>query len=361
MNYRTAKVLAAQDLGAAGTKTIDINLKDIVSRLTLIWKPVKSKEGMDAPLYQDIPKIELVDGSDVLFSMDGGEAQALNIYDRKCPTMLDGMIINALAALSIYGIDFGRKLYDPELALDPTKFRNLQLKVTWDENVADTGCEENTLEVIAECFDEKVVSPVGFLMSKEHWSGAKPLSGYEYIDLPTDFPIRKMLLKAYKAAYAPYQLVDQARIDEDNEKRIPFDWTDLEDYLKMMKNVWTPVEELLVGYGKGEPGYIYYMTPTEYNVAPLLTSTAAAAAATINLLPPMKGGKITVYANGTEPFTGRVTGYLPNHCFEFPFGDQMDLADWYDVTKLGSCRLRLEAGATDVEEAAVVLQQLRRY
>ena len=75
------------------------------------------------------------------------------------------------------------------------------------------------------------------------------------------------------------------------------------------------------------------------------------------------GGKITVLGSASSnPFSGVARGYLPNHCFEFPFGDQQDLADWYDVAKLGSLRLRMEAGlAGAAGTVAVILQQLRRY
>ncbi|KKL88030.1 hypothetical protein LCGC14_1928740, partial [marine sediment metagenome] len=56
-------------------------------------------------------------------------------------------------------------------------------------------------------------------------------------------------------------------------------------------------------------------------------------------------------------------GWLPNHCVQFPFGKPDDLNDWYDVTKLGSLRLRLKGGSGGSSNGtgAVVLQQFRRY
>ena len=47
---------------------------------------------------------------------------------------------------------------------------------------------------------------------------------------------------------------------------------------------------------------------------------------------------------------------------QFPFGDQQDLDDWYDVQLKGSVQLRLKGGDhATIGVAQVVLQQLRRY
>ena len=102
MNYRNATILASKALTTSGTETIDINVKDIISRITLSWKVSKSKHSMDSYAHKDISKIELVDGSDVLHSMNGGENQALCIYDRRCPTMNHGQSLTANSLFSTY-------------------------------------------------------------------------------------------------------------------------------------------------------------------------------------------------------------------------------------------------------------------
>ena len=359
MNYRTTKLLAEKSLTTTGTHTIDLNIKDIISRIIIAWRVSMSGYGMDSYAYRDITKIELVDGSDVLHSMNGGENQALCIYDRKCPTMNHGQYVNAASAYTTFGIDFGRFLHDPELALDPSKFRNLQLKITYDVDVMDTGNTTGYLEVLADCFDEKMVSPVGFLMAKEHYSWSLSAAGaYEYIDLPTDHPIRKMLIRGYKVSREPWYQVIEARLDEDNEKRIPFDW-DLEDYHRIMKGVWTPVEEPFYGYADTSGTYHYYLTPTDYFavlIGHILGGTVQGAPTGVT-----PGGDVTLNAGTAGNFHGVARGYLPNHCFEFPFGDPLDMADWYDVTRVGSLRLRLKSGTGTSGDVGVVLQQLRRY
>jgi len=358
MKYRNAVVLAEKTLTTSGTETIPINVKDVISRITIMWQVLMAGHGMDSWAYGDITKIELVDGSDVLHSMDGAENQALVLYDRKCRTLKGEVWLASCRGISIYAIDFGRYLHDPDLAFNPLQFSNPQLKISYNVAVMDTGATYGYLSVFADCFDEKVVSPVGFLMSKEVWSAVKPTDGYEEIVLPTDFPYRKLMVKAFKSGYEPYDLIDEVRLDEDNQKRIPFDFN-LEDYFHMMKGNWTPVTDNLYCVGGNTGNRSYYVTPSGYYNIASGKIVGDGYWRTENL---QRGGVFTPYTSTAAPFLqAEVTGYLPNHCVEFPFGDPQDIDDWYDVTSVGSLRLRLHAGDTDLTDCGVVLQQLRRY
>jgi hypothetical protein len=359
MKYRDATILDPEDQTAgAGTKTIDINIQDPISQLDIVFSTTKSKEGMDSYPHRNITKIELVSGSDVLFSMNGGQAQALGIYHRKAPTMSHGQHMNANSEYDIYPIDFGRKLWDPMLAFDPKRFRNPQLKITYDEDVADTGVTANELAVYAKCFDEKSISPLGFLLSKNHWESLMGADGtYSYIDLPTDYPIRKLLIQGYYAGYEPWYQIEDARLSEDNLKKVVWDWN-IEKYYRNMKGVWNEVREEFEGLVQTNTKY-YYLTPTDYYAQLVISSLA-----NLSFWPICygRGGYFTITGTGDFYVRGVAYGYLPNHCVEFPFGDQDDIDDWYDVTAKGSVQLRLEAGSAGASgTGAVILQQLRRY
>lgn len=359
MNYRLAEILAQTDLGAAGTKDIELKVRDPISRITLQWIVTKSKDGMDSYPHKDITKIELKSGSDVLFGMDGGQAQALNIYNRKIQCINHGQFITGNSQRSIYCIDFGRFLFDPELALDPSKFDNLILYVTFDEDVSDTGVTANTLEVLADVFDEKAVTPIGFLMSKEHDSRTPPASGYDYIKLPRDYPLRLMLLQGYRAQYEPWYQVSEAKLDEDNSKRIPFD-VNLERWHQYRKAIDLPIIEQVIGKADASGSQAFYLTPTDYWS---LMLTTAWGADMMYREGARGGGYIVPYTETNErQFQGIAMGWLPNHCFQFPFGDQMDMADWYDITRIGDLTLRIKAGSGGASgTVATILQQLRRY
>ena len=358
MNYREAVILAQKTLTGAGTEIIPLRVQEPISRISLQWIVTKTQIAMNSYPHKDITKIELIDGSDVLHSLDGGQNQALCIFDRKCPTMNHGQYINANSQRTLYGIDFGRFLYDPLLAFDPTKFSNPQLKVTYDSDVSDDGVASGTLEVLADIFDEKAISPIGFLMAKEHFNSTPPASGYTYVDLPTDYPYRKMLIQGYHKAYEPWYVINSFRLSEDNDKRVIFD-LNAERYYQFRKAIDTPVEEAVVLEAGDPTGYAYYLQATDYWATLLLIGQGATNQAGIGA---NGRGGYTLLKGGSTQQQGVQRGWLPNHCWQFPFGLQDEIDDWYDVTKVGSLRLRLEeATYTAGQVQAVILQQLRRY
>lgn len=359
MNYRAAKLLAETNYTAAATKTIEINVRDMISRIVIAWRVTKSKYGMDSYPHSDISKIELVDGSEVLHSLSGGENQAVCIYDRKSDSMNHGQHTNGNSEYSSYGIDFGRYLYDPMFAFDPTRFKNPQLKITHSHLISDTGASSGNLEVWAQMFDEKQISPVGFLLTKQIKDFTVSAAGvYDYVDLPLDYPMRALFIQGYASGVEPWKQVIEARLNEDGEKRIPFDW-DLEDKQRIDKGVGKMIQEDFVGYGESG-GIDHYVTPTSYYAS--LAALACATDQVAYIGSYMEGGKVTVYASAGNPeVLGIVHGRLPNHMFHLPFGDQQDPNDWYDVTKLGNLELRVKTGTGTSGNIRTSVQQVRPY
>lgn len=360
MNYRYATILPSKTVSTDGVETIDINIKQPISRIDILYNVTKGTGyTMAYPAAHDISKIELVSGSDVLHSLNGSENQALCLYDRRCPTMSHGQHLQSCSEVSLFGLDFGRKLWDTELAFDPTRFNNPQLKITHTKAVADTTGSAAALEVMAHIFDEKVISPIGFLMSKEIHSESTPANdSFKYVDLPLDYPIRKMLVRAYYADTEPWATIEGVRLDEDHERRIPLDVL-TEAYFRTMKGVWAPVVTQSQ-FGASESGITYYVIPTDYYVSFAGGGVGGLYGATLTAWG--TGGKIIIQCSGSSQVEGIIMGYLPHHCFEFPFGIQDDMADWYDVTKVGSLRLRVRGGGTGTSGTyQVILQQLRRY
>lgn len=359
MNYRYSKLLAEKTLSSDGVETIDLDIKDIISRLDISYRYTAAVSAMSDHGAACVTKIELVDGSDVLHSMTGKQNQALCIYDRGVPSMCHGQHATTLTEWNTFGIDFGLALWDEDLAFDPTKFSNPQLKITNDLDAANAGVATGYLEVLGHMFDEKAVSPSGFLMSKEHYSytpGAD--NSYEYVELPQDYAIRRMLVQPLYKGYEPWAVIKEMRLDEDNEKRIPFD-VEVEDHTRRMKGVYPDVEEMFVIHLDGTAEQVYYITPTDYyamaTFTPLGNSTLYH-----NSIP--KGGKVTVRGTAATQVRGIARGILPHHCVDFPMGRLNERADWYDPKKYGKVRLRLKAGASGSSgTGSVILEQYRPY
>lgn len=358
MNYRQAVILAATDLGTDGTKVIDINLADVISRIEVIFRAKNGDSTWAAHPAKNISKIELVDGSDVLFSLSGIEAQSLNFYDRKtsCDNHMTGS--NGEYVRATFGLDFGRSLFDRELAFDPGRFRNPQLRITWDEDVANAAAAVNDLTVLAHIFDERAPSPIGLLMNKELFSYTPAADANEYIDLPTDYPIRKLLFGSLVVAQTFSQQVATARLSEDNDKRIPFDLTGDQLFWEMKKLFPPYVENVYHVLGTGDT--TFYVTPSEDAVIVGSQTSTLKSRYIIFENGGRAKGKVETAA---ETIYMQCQGYIPHGYVAVPFGLQDDIDDWFDVTKLGSLRLRLKAGPSlgSSPTMQVFAQQLRRY
>lgn len=358
MNYRSSEILAAESIATVGTKTIDLNLRDPISRLSIQVKLTGNGDEPHAHPAKSISKIELVDGSNVVFSMKGIAAQALDFYDTGIEPHNALAYHNDVQAIALFNLNFGRFLFDPELALDPKKFNNLQLKISHD--LANGGCHPDAAEmrIRADVFDEKVPSLRGFLCSKEHYGYALIVNGVEYVDLPTDFAIRKLLLQTYADTKAPFEQINQIKLSEDHDKRVVYEGYQ-SDFIKHLVGLWPLYRELLYGVTSGT-AVLFFITPALWPYYALMSDDATAAALYGDFT---SGCRQSIKASAATPFRGVVQGFCPHGAVAYPFGIQSDLTDWWDVTRLGSVQLKLTAGSSieASSTAEIITQQLRPY
>lgn len=361
MKYRRSLLMAPQDLGPAGTKVIDINIDKPLSRIEIKFQTTKATDGHVLGPPANILKIEIVDGSRVLHSLNGYESQALAYYSRGMVQMDHGQHSSGNSETDLYPIDFGRFLWDPELAFIPSNFSNPQLRITFDENLADAATSVNECEVWADIFDEGAISPVGFLAAIEHYAytcGAA--DSFETISLPEDRAYRQILVRAYTIAREPWYTIDEARLDEGTLDKIPFDYTSLETYYRMMKAVW-PMLNLTMEGISASGGTLFYLPVTDFRAALVPMPLGGNACDMCLSGSSMKGGAATVISASNSDFLAHVFGWLPWHTFQFPMGRQDMIDDWYDPAGKKP-RLRLRASTSGTGGIGqVVIEELHRY
>ena len=359
MKYRHTEILAAESILTAGVKTIDINLVDPISRISLIvvarnasWTPT------DHPA-KILKSIDLVDGSQVLYSLNGGQCKAMDFYDsgRAAGDELN-YDDNGYSRLT-YHLNFGKKLFDNELAIDPGKFSNLQLKINHDYSLGSGAPDECTLGVYADLFDEGKPAFGGYLMSKEIYSVDSVSAQTKYVDLPTDHPIRKLLVMCWHDNECPDLTVGHVKLTEEHDKRILMD-TGIQEWIRTHQNRWGRYEEYLCG--KTASSMPFYGSPhfdTNWQIQAIDTTAADLWAAWSG------GGKRVVDADTDGEFFAFVTGTCPFGAVPFAFGDQMLPEDWWDVTRLGSARLKVVQGTIGSADTSATLdvltQQIVRY
>jgi len=357
MNYRKATLLASEDASTAKTKTLDITIKDIISRIQIKFNATNTDVVPTAVHAKQISKVELVDGSDVLFSLSGQEIEGRMFYDYGVGPSYEREFRNGVENYLVLDMLFGRYLYDKQLALDPTKFKNPQLKITHNKALGGSAPNAATLEIFADVFDEKSIVPVGFIRPTEFYSYTTPsTAAIEYINLPRDMIIKRAMLQIYKADSWWENLVSNIKISEENDKKIPIDIAG-GDLVSSVQTRYGEYRELLVNFNRGG-AQTEYITPTDsayFLISALITGAAGWTAITKECT----GGYQEVSGDATRLFRAMATGYLPHGCLPIDFGDQMDLEDWYDVRGKGSVQLQPKAsGSTTLN---VILEQLRKY
>ena len=358
MNYRNSVLLSPADVGDAGTKIIDLNFPDVISRITVIFSAINpgSITIQEVPAA-NVPKIEIVDGSNVLFSLTGMQAHALDFFDTGRSYSCGGSYVPAWGLVARLTLNFGRWLFDPLLALDPKKFINPQLKITFNEDAAVASVITNSLTVIADLFDEKAAAPTGFLMDKELYNYTPVANATEEIDLPSDYPYRKLIVQARVPDLWFGGIIGNIKLSEDNDKRIPLDLTS-----SLLEN-W--VHTLMGEYRDGIIADLNTITGVDIYHAPTQGVKMRGDFYCISdVLADIPFGYRNKYACTTN--TGcsvlDIAGTMPHGCICLPFGDQKEPADWYDV-KGKTLKLKVKAGGSigASEEFRVFTQQLRAY
>lgn len=362
MNYRLATIWPRTNYAADKTEIIDIDVVDPISRLDIIYETLNGNQAFgDGHPARCISNIELIDGSDRLFSLSGVEAQAADFYHNRHEPPNRITYLNANRGESVFHINFGRFLYDPLYAFTPNQFNNPQLKISIDVNAGGSLSAGGELTVIAHLFDDKTVEPTGFLMHKEVKTAILANDSHEYSDLPTDYPMRKLFIRAQRYGTSPHSQLANIKLSENTDKKVPINHSGVQ-LIRSLMALTPPYRESILGPGTTVPNY-FYCTPTYrpiFSATQWRTNSAALDVATFG----GDGGRFTEDQALAGPnWQALVQGWCPHGVIEIPFGMQDDPADWYDVTKLDHLKLDITGGAAVGvgQTCEIFLQQLRNY
>lgn len=155
--------------------------------------------GYDWRIVDKISKITvLLNGATIAKSLTGFEAQALAVHDQGVMPPSEWKN-GALEMQSEYFlINFGRYLFDSEVGLDLAKFKNVELQI---ENTASAASYSDLTISILGFYQRDPLTPsfAGFMRSEEwrSWATAPDLTSYN--DLPTEYPLRRIMVQAIPA------------------------------------------------------------------------------------------------------------------------------------------------------------------
>ena len=366
MLRRISYIENRKTLADSGELVSDINVRDPI---TALWVELRAQNGSTYNLANllaaCVDTIEVIDGSEVLVSLDGYEALAMACY--KLGYLPSQMIVETEGLYQNWFVPilFGRWLGDLAYAFDPTRFSNPQVRFKWNlaavNAVGATGFAtgKGQFTVVADVM-EGAAAPAAMLIQKQHYTFTTASSGVEYIDLPTDLKHRALYIRCQENGLGQFGNISNVKVSCDQGKFIPFDMRRT-DFLRWLTLRYPPIHYKHIF--KAANGTTVYFVPKfleEFAFQPEVADCVVNA--------PNKGigeAAVSVYTAGSADTNYRniwalVHGWLPFGVAYIPWGEADDPASWLDVGLFRNIRLELTQGNAD-GAAAVVVEQERPY
>lgn len=216
----------------ASTKTIDLDIVDPISALIFRFTGTNgTTSNLNNFISDIITKIEIVDGSEVLYSLTLAELEALQFYKTgKPPAMFPSEWASGSQRHEAMML-FGRRLWDQDYALDARKFKNPQLKITWNLAAiravsATLGFATGTLgiSVVAKIMENMAVAPSKYLMAKEllNFTSSATSGAEERKELDTDKIYRMLMTRHWVQLSDINEITSDLKLTADSDKYIAF-------------------------------------------------------------------------------------------------------------------------------------------
>ena len=363
MGQRIATLYAPQDPGADTVQIVDIKPRDVISAIDVFFRVTNATVSVMADAVTAcIPSIELIDGSDTIMSISAAELQAIDFYDRLVmPHHEISLTVGGFFEIGLTHY-FGRYLWDKVFALDPTKFKNPQLRIQFVQAACNATATVVEMAVYAHCFGEGGPVPSAMLINKEINQHTMLANTHRYPDLPTDRVIRKILLRGHSEDHDPIALFETIKLSADGGAYIPLEiHADMLERMLIQK--YPRIHEFYTLDGVVDAKVIYSALSSDQQMAINYDDTPVTAAGEFTI-PVWTGALCNLVASVIiQGDTALVSGRMPGNCFPLDFGVPNDPDSWLKANEFGSLELDLlSTGDADVNDIThVVVQQVRPY
>lgn len=357
-NFREVELLARKTLGDSGTETIDINVDEPITELSVrFYVKNDTATARSVPVESVVSKIEIVDGGQVYASLSGREATAVAWYDKGYwPSAWYSEILSEGSRIE-WPFQFGRFVGDTEYAFSPSKLLNPQLKVTWAKNALHLA-SSCTLDVNAKVM-QGIAPPSKALLTKVIRTWTTAASGIVEVDLPTDYPYRRLYFRADEAGGYLGNVWTNVKLECEVGRLIVFDRED-DELMNLMERIWGMAEyQAMIAVSNN----VYTYTHLGACHSGYLTAFDGDCVLNGRFTQP---GYALLYGINTagsgltdEKAVLRARGLCPEYTYCYPFGLPDDAATWFNAPKYKTLKLKLTEGAASAV-ASVFIQQPRQ-
>ena len=365
---KTRDVYLARDetLPDSGLKYVKLDVSHPISQLVI---EIEVQNGatscLDHEIHDDITSIEVIDGSNVLFSLSG--KQCVGMYaltnGKFSPQVLTE--VGGATQKETFIVPFGRFLFDPEYALDPKKFTNPQLAINYALTISATaGFATGTgkLTVVARCMEEGYGPLRGFMMTKAHYPFTAVANQEYSIDLPRDYPYRLLAVQALLDDNGISDCLDRLELSINNDAWIPYKL--YADELKYFQREWFGIvrQQKTVKRADDSAFHTDIFEPEEVT----LRTTADFHVVSVEGVDANKVTPQLLVLDATPSIAKESTaqtcvcnteGFMVSGLVGLPFGDLNNPEDWLPAQKQDAIKLKFKALAAFSGD--VIIQQLR--
>ena len=357
MQYREVDILAKETVADSGTKSIDLDVTDPVTELSVGLDLTNGAADVAAhnPTAV-ITKIEIVDGGTVYASLTGEEVAAIYAYrtGRYPPhwyseTLSEGQ-------WTFLPLRFGRFLGDPLRSFNPAALRNPQLKVTWAKHSQHlTGTIQLTVK--ARLLSDVAPAP-SCLFPKAVRTFTTAGSGVEHTELPTDYPIRTLFVRMWLSGVLPNGALTNFKLDCDAGRFIAFDMSgnDMKDLVESIyPHIW--VRQFIEASNADQ---IQTWMGAAYAGSGAIAGGAYKTQlwCSGNPYAVIYGSDYNNAAFDDQKVEINAMGSLPHNTFAYPFGLPEDPATWFNVAAYRKVDLQLTQ-AESGGECSILVEQDR--
>ena len=356
MDIREVVVRDDESRDDAGTKVIDIKVTAPITEL-IVRLAARNAASIttDAPIDKNITRIELVDGGRTYWNLNGPMSVAAGAYALgQWPSGWYDERLSTYPSIAI-PMRFGRYLGDQQFAFDPTRLNTPQLRITWPDSASYLD-DSLTLGVTARVM-EGAPSPSQCLIWREVDAWASATSGVKTVDLPTDYPYRSLLMRAYISADVLTNAFTHLKLDCDLGKLILFDM-DISEFQDII-NEYLPIfqrRHFMVRTHNAYPeAWMGETLGVDVSPASLYHMVYAFTAF-------WSFYNFHAFSDGDSglsdcQYQSVVTGRYPHSTLKYDFGRPDDPATWFEPGRFGDVDLKITEGSA--QACAVAIQQPR--
>jgi len=359
MKARKVVLMPATDMGPSGTKVIDLNISDIISRIDIEFQAkVVTVSVMTGMVAQCISRVEIVDGGNTLISATGPQLCANNTYNRKrLPPHTGTLTVDGYQKQTM-SIDFGRWLYDEDFAFPAKMYNNPQLRITYDEDASNGSVVINSMSVHAEVMTETKKTPQYFIAVREWKNYTFGTSSHELTSLPTDKMIKSLMFNPLSTDHSPVDLINTIKASLDNDKFVLCNML-FSDFEKQMSEKYPRFSYGMTLDAVVTAKTIYANLSDKLKIAIQYDDTAFVTAQSKFAVASYTGGVITLTASvDIQADEAEISGTCPFNTVMWQFGDEWDVDQWLDPRQYKSFDLDIlsSSDADTGDTCSVVLE-----